>query len=136
MDVDGSCYCGAIAFEAEIRPAEVTICHCTDCQRLSGTTFRISAPAPAGRFRITRGVPKEFVKVAASGARRVQAFCPECGTALFAKAAEGDGPVNIRAGTLRQRLGLAPSRQIWRRSAPDWVPALESLKTFDEDTPR
>ena len=70
-----------------------------------------------------RGVPREYVKVAASGRRRVQAFCGTCGTALYARAADMPGPVNIRAGILRQRDSLVPVRQIWRRSALPWIPA-------------
>jgi hypothetical protein len=39
MKVDGGCHCGSIKFEAEIDPADVGVCHCTDCQSLSGTAF-------------------------------------------------------------------------------------------------
>jgi hypothetical protein len=39
MHTDGSCHCGLISFTAEIDPSRVTVCHCTDCQPLSGTTW-------------------------------------------------------------------------------------------------
>lgn len=136
MKVDGSCHCGAIRFEASVDPGRTSMCHCTDCQTLSGTAFRISATAPAETFRIISGTPKEYIKTAASGARRVQAFCGDCGTALYAKAADAPGPVNIRAGTLRQRHRLAPARQIWRCSALEWMPAMSDIETWDEEAPR
>jgi hypothetical protein len=41
MKVSGRCYCGQISFEAEIQPDKVRVCHCTDCQTLSGSAFRI-----------------------------------------------------------------------------------------------
>ena len=44
MKVDGACHCGRITFEAEIDPERVRICHCSDCQVLSGSAFRITAP--------------------------------------------------------------------------------------------
>ena len=40
MKVDGGCHCGFITYEAEIDPEKVMICNCTDCQRLSGSSFR------------------------------------------------------------------------------------------------
>ena len=58
MKIDGSCHCGAIAYEAEIDPETVGICHCADCQQLTGTAFRVSVFAPEDKFRLTRGTPK------------------------------------------------------------------------------
>lgn len=131
MKVEGRCHCGAIRFEATVDAARTSLCHCTDCQTLSGTAFRVSAAAAAETFHVLSGTPKEYIKIAASGARRIQAFCSDCGTALYAKAADVPGPVNIRAGTLRQRHQLRPVRQIWCCSALEWMPALENLESWE-----
>lgn len=80
MKIDGSCHCGAIAFEAEIDPERVRVCHCSDCQKLSGTAFRVVAPCDEPAFRLTRGAPRIYVKIAESGSRRQQAFCGDCGS--------------------------------------------------------
>src|SRR5688500_4353388 len=80
MKIDGGCHCGSIQYEAQIDPQHVVICHCTDCQTLSGTAFRTVVRAPGPGFRITRGTPKKYVKTAESGNKRVQAFCADCGT--------------------------------------------------------
>jgi len=61
MKVEGSCHCGAIRFEAEIDPGKVRVCHCTDCQQLSGTAFRVVAPCPEQQFRLLQGTPKIYV---------------------------------------------------------------------------
>jgi hypothetical protein len=37
MKINGQCHCGAVRFEAEIDPGQVSICHCTDCQALTGS---------------------------------------------------------------------------------------------------
>ncbi|HUQ74421.1 MAG TPA: GFA family protein [Burkholderiales bacterium] len=66
MKVQGRCHCGEITYEAEVAPGTVNVCHCRDCQMLSGTAFRAGIPAPAGRFRILTGKPREYVKVADS----------------------------------------------------------------------
>ena len=129
MKIDGRCHCGSITYGAEIDPDNVRICHCTDCQRLSGTAFRISVGTPEANFALLSGSPKTYVKTGESGARRAQVFCPECGSQIYATAAEGDGPkvFNLRTGTIDQRDRLVPRSQIWRRSAQPWLGEIGSI---------
>jgi hypothetical protein len=129
MKVDGQCHCGEIAFEAEIDPKTVSICHCADCQTLTGTAFRISVPVPAAQFHLRRGTPKSYVKqTAESGNPRRQAFCGTCGTPIYASAADDNPPsYMLRVGAITQRAELTPHRQIWRRSALDWVDGMADL---------
>jgi len=75
MHINGACHCGAISFKAEIDASRVMACHCTDCQVLSGSPFRAVVVAPISTFSVT-GTPKSYVKVAQSGNRRAQVFCP------------------------------------------------------------
>ena len=58
MKIDGRCHCGFIAYEAEVDPDEVFICHCTDCQAISGTVFRRAVPVPEGFFKLLTGNPR------------------------------------------------------------------------------
>lgn len=121
MKIDGACHCGAIAFEAEVDPAMVSMCHCTDCQTLSGSAFRVNVTAPAAGFRLLRGAPKSYLKTAESGGMRRHGFCGECGTPIWSTAPENPTSYGLRLGTIRQRRELVPRRQIWRRSALEWV---------------
>lgn len=132
MRIDGGCHCGNIKYEAEIDPEKVGICHCTDCQKLSGTAFSIYVPAPIEGFRLLTGRPKIYVKTAESGSKRAQAFCPECGSRLYASAVTEPKILNIRVGTARQRSQLPPKTQVWCRSALGWVTDLGSVKRFDK----
>lgn len=120
LKVDGSCHCGAIAYEAEVNPETVGICHCTDCQRLTGSAYRVSVPAPASTFRLVRGEPHKYVKTADSGNRRIHAFCGNCGTPIYACALENTPSYSLRVGNINQRALLPPKRQIWCRSAVPW----------------
>ena len=52
MHIDGRCHCGFITYEAEVDPAKVSICHCTDCQTLTGSAYRVTVPAPKDSFRL------------------------------------------------------------------------------------
>jgi hypothetical protein len=127
MKIDGQCQCGGIRFEAEVDPSRTTICHCTDCQHFSGSPWRASVPAPVDAFRITAGRPAEYIKTAASGAKRLQAFCGNCGSALYSAAAENSTTYGIRLGVVNQRALLAPQKQIWRKSALPWADDIHGL---------
>src|SRR5512134_3387030 len=126
MQIEGSCHCGRISFTAQVDPARVVVCHCSDCQVMSGSPFRAVVPAPIDTF-VLRGEPKRYIKTAQSGNRRVQAFCPECGTPLFATAPENATTVMIRTGCVKQRAALVPKAQIWQRSALPWLDAVHAL---------
>lgn len=132
MQVDGSCHCGSIEYRAEIDPACVIICHCSDCQILSGSAFRVVAFTAEDGFTLTRGTPKTYVKIAESGRPREQGFCGHCGSALYATA-PGEGPkvYGLRVGTIRQRDQLKPGRQVWCRSAQGWLGELSQLPAVD-----
>ncbi|MES2185953.1 MAG: GFA family protein [Pseudomonadota bacterium] len=121
MLVHGRCHCGNIAYEAEVDPARVALCHCTDCQMLTGSAYRVSLPVPAADFHLLRGTPRAYTKTGTSGARRVHAFCPDCGTPVYS-CAEGASPpaYSLRIGCLDERAALPPRRQIWCGSAMPW----------------
>jgi hypothetical protein len=127
MKVDGGCHCGNITFVAEIDPGQVVLCHCTDCQMLTGTAFRVVVRVPGDKLEWRGGKPKTYTKTAESGARRVQAFCPECGTPVYSAAADAPQVFGLRIGTIRQRAELRPAKQIWCRSALGWAIDLRAL---------
>ncbi|HTE15949.1 MAG TPA: GFA family protein [Burkholderiales bacterium] len=137
MHIDGGCHCGHITYEAEVDPDKVGICHCTDCQILTGSAFRVTVPSLKGTFKLLGGQPKVYVKTAESGAKRMHGFCPECGTPLYATSAEQAPLVyGIRVGTVRQKAALRPAKQGWCQSALDWSMNIESLPQSPMQTPR
>ena len=126
MKVQGRCHCGNISYEADVDPVKVTICHCTDCQTLSGSPYRASVPASAATFKL-RGSPKTYVKTADSGTRRVHAFCPDCGSPVYSSAISDPAFYSLRVGCLAQRDQLPPSRQIWCQSSLHWSGNVEKV---------
>ena len=80
MKIDGGCHCGNITYEAEVDPEKAAICHCTDCQSLSGAAFRTFVISLVDAFTLLSGEPKMYAKIGGSGAKRIQAFCPDCGS--------------------------------------------------------
>ena len=134
MMIDGQCHCGHVTYQAEIDPGRVSVCHCTDCQTLTGSAYRVTATASRDSLRLTGQAPKVYAKVGDNGRKRLQHFCPECGTPLFATGEGADaGEWGIRWGSIRQRRELAPKRQIWCRSALPWAARLHALPGCAED---
>ena len=127
MNVTGACHCGNIQYAADVDASQVVVCHCTDCQILSGGAFRVNVPVAVGAFNLTRGQPKTYVKIADSGAKRFQVFCPDCGTPLYSTAPVNPTLLFLRTGAIHQRESLRPVKQIWRRSTAAWLHELESL---------
>ena len=127
MKVHGACHCGDIAFEAEVDENKVTICHCTDCQVLTGTAYRTTVPAPAATMSFLRGTPTTYVKTGDSGRQRVHGFCGRCGTPLYSAAPGKPATYGLRVGALRERRELPPRRRIWCRSALDWSMDIRSV---------
>jgi hypothetical protein len=131
MKVNGACHCGRLKFEAEIDPGKVSICHCTDCQVMGGSAFRTGVPVEDGTFRMISGEPKIYTKTTAeSGAKRLQAFCPECGTAIYTTTRlEEPRPYRVRVGVLEQRDQLPPRHQFWQRSAHSWLKDIGTISS-------
>lgn len=132
MKIDGRCHCGYVSYEAEVDPEKVMICHCTDCQTLSGSAFRTVALTQEGTFKLRSGELKIYVKTGESGTKRAQSFCPRCGTPISSSPVGDDPKAHIvRVGTARQRNQLVPKVQLWTRSAQHWVDGLTSIRRIE-----
>ncbi len=127
MHINGSCHCGFITYEAEVDPSTATLCHCTDCQVTSGSAFRATVPATKENFHLLTGEPAIYIKTADSGNKRAQAFCPRCGTHIYAAAPVDPQQFGLRLGPVRQRADITPARQIWCNSALPWSMHLEAI---------
>jgi hypothetical protein len=132
MKVTGRCHCGSIRYEAELDPAQVAICHCADCQMLSGSPYRVSARVPAATFKLLSGEPKSYVKTAESGSKRSHAFCPNCGTPVHSSDPGNITTYSLRVGCLDKRADLPPRRQIWCKSAMPWSRDLAEVPGVDK----
>lgn len=133
MQISGQCFCGAIGYEAALDEKQVGVCHCRDCQILSGSAFRMSSIAPVDDFKFTQGEPKYFDKRADSGATRRLAFCGECGTHLCSLPADSDATssfVSIRLSTAREFPALHPSFEVFCDSRVAWLEPMQGSVQF------
>ena len=122
MKIDGACHCGNVSYRAEVDPQDVIICHCTDCQAISGSAFRTVVFSQETSFELLGAAPKIYIKTADSGAKREMAFCANCGAHIYATSVgAGARRLGLRVGTVRQRGELPPKAQHWCKSAQSWV---------------
>lgn len=128
MNITGGCFCGSVRFEADVDPEQVVVCHCKDCQRLSGSPYRVSVLVSRDNIALSGGVTRDYWKMAESGEKRAQTFCETCGGPVFSKG-EGEAADQwvIRWGMIDQRDQLPPKRQIWCRSAASWAGDLSAF---------
>ena len=128
MKIDGSCHCGKITLTAEVDPSTAMVCHCTDCQIISGGPRRTDVAVKVENISIN-GVVAEYTEVAESGRKRVLGFCNTCGTELYGADAEKKNFV-IRLGFLNQRDELIPIKHIYHDSAASWLKQIEQQQCF------
>ncbi len=133
MNIDGDCHCGLVTYQADIDPDRVSICHCTDCQRLTGSPYRVTVICSGEQILMTGMAPKVYAKRGDNGRTRFQHFCPECGSPLFTSGDGGADDWGIRWGSIRQRDRLKPTQQIWCRSAAPWINDLRGLPARPTD---
>ncbi|HET9335979.1 MAG TPA: GFA family protein [Sphingomicrobium sp.] len=123
-----SCRCGQLKTTITGEPFRVSVCHCLNCKKRSGSAFAVQARWPRGDVRI-EGQSKTFVIVADSGNRATFHFCPECGSDVFY---EIDGKFDdkfndllaIPLGAFDDPYFLTPRYSVWEERKHDWVEIL------------
>ena len=120
-----SCRCGQLRATVTGQPVRVSVCHCLDCKKRSGSAFAVQARWPKTQVTI-EGQSKSFVKVADSGNRATFHFCPDCGSDVYylidAKVdAKFNDLVAIPLGTFDNPYFLEPAFSVWEERKHDWV---------------
>ena len=121
--LQGGCLCGAVRFEITTPFSSAGYCHCTHCQRRSGTGSSVNARVAQSGFRLLQGEQQLAAFQPAGG--RPKVFCLSCGSALFSGDLLSDEQVAVRLGTLDRDPGIRPSYRQFVASAPPWEPVPE-----------
>lgn len=99
MKITGGCYCRKIRYEAEGEPIMRGLCHCRECQYISGGGANVALAMPQSGFRYTSGTPKSFARSDLESPVERQ-FCPDCGTSLLSLPPGLPGMVILKVGTM------------------------------------
>ncbi len=119
-ELTGGCACGAVRFELTAPLVSAMYCHCTRCQRRTGTAASASGRATPGSFHIVAGEDRLRAWKPEGGAEKW--FCGDCGSALFSRV-PGDVPtIGVRLGALDTDPGIRPSAHQFVAYAAPWEP--------------
>ena len=130
--LEGGCLCGSVRYSASGEPAMTAVCHCTHCQKQTGTSFSVIVGVPDDSLAVS-GTLKVVEDTGESGQPVHRKFCPECGSPILSTVDVVPGISFIKAGTLDDPSWLEPSVEIWCRSAQPWVAHPETTRKFDTD---
>jgi hypothetical protein len=109
-----------VRYEIGAFPLLLYACHCTNCQRESGSAFALNMPVATATFRITTGEPRAWRQTRRDGARTASWFCGNCSGRLYGERDTRPASMNVRAGTLDDTKWLAPVAHFFTSSAQNW----------------
>ena len=124
----GGCNCGSVRFEITAPLVSALYCHCTRCQRRTGTAASASGRIEPGSFRITQGEDRLAAWKPEEGAEKW--FCGACGSALFSRSPVDHDQIGVRLGAIDGDPGIRPSARQYVAYAAPWEPIP------DDDLPR
>jgi hypothetical protein len=124
--LDGHCLCGQVTYRCDGEPMATLLCHCTDCQRQTGTAFSIVVGVERDQFHV-EGPIGSYTTIGEDTHEAVQRqFCSGCGSPIVSLPDATPDLAFIKAGTLDDRSWLEPEMELWARSAHPYV-------SFDEE---
>jgi hypothetical protein len=116
-----SCRCGQLKAAVTGEPVRVSVCHCLNCKKRSGSAFAVQARWPKEQVRI-EGRSMTFAKVADSGNRGTFHFCPDCGSDVYYEIdGKFDGQLASPLGAFEDPYFAAPKFSVWEKRKCDWV---------------
>lgn len=127
----GGCLCGAVRFELTAPPVSASYCHCTRCQRRTGTAAAASARIAPGSLRVLSG--QELIKAFRPPDGFAKVFCTSCGGAVWSQSQKDPEVISVRLGTFDADPGIRPSYRQYVAYAASWEPIPEDgLPRFPE----
>jgi hypothetical protein len=130
--ISGGCLCGTVRYECSAEPLGTAICHCTHCQKVSGSAFSVNVVVPAPSLTWQGQSLASYADKGESGRPLSRKFCRNCGSSLATETEALPGAIIIKAGTLDDKSWLKPNYHIWTNSAQPWVRIEPGATTFSK----
>jgi hypothetical protein len=117
--IEGGCLCGAVRYEADVKPAFAVHCYCRQCQHITGAGHASQFALPSASVTLHGKVSRYELK-AESGNSVTSAFCPVCGSPIF-KQSEGYSQFKVfHAATLDDPSRFEPQESVWTSQRQPW----------------
>jgi hypothetical protein len=113
----GGCLCGALRYRVTAEPLTIYACHCTDCQRRTGTAYALSMVVPRESVVLAQGTPVEYQVPLPDGRVKTGRACGNCSTRLWGEPVKAPQVAIVQPGTLDDTSWVRPVAHIWTRSA-------------------
>ena len=120
LPLTGGCLCGSVRYEIDEPLVSSGYCHCTRCQRRTGTAAAPSARIAPGSLRIVAG--EELVRCWQPDKGFAKCFCSNCGGALWSRDPHDPNVIGVRLGTFDGDPGIRPSHRTYVNYAAVWEP--------------
>jgi hypothetical protein len=120
LPLTGGCNCGSVRYEVAEALVSANYCHCTRCQRRTGTAASANARPVPGSFKIVAG--EDLLRAWKPDEGAEKWFCGECGSALFSRDPEDSSRVGVRLGTFDSDPGVRPASRQFVAYAARWEP--------------
>jgi hypothetical protein len=135
LPLTGGCLCGAVRFEVTEPLVSSGYCHCTRCQRRTGTAASPGARIAPGSLRVLSG--EEHIRAYEPEEGFAKLFCTACGSSLWSRSQEDPDVISIRLGAFDDDPGIRPTYRQFVAYAAPWEPIPDDgLERFPESRPR
>ena len=121
------CHCGDLELACEGEPRRVSMCHCEDCQRRTGSAFSVAVFFDRDKVRRVRGAPRQYERPSASGHAVVFHFCPRCGANTHWAPARMPDLIGLALGAFADPNFAAPQQSVWTHAKHAWLILPEGL---------
>jgi hypothetical protein len=128
----GGCACGEVRYRLSSSPMFVHCCHCSDCQRQTGSAFVINMLIEASRVELIRGSPTAIAVPRDKGRLHRIFRCPKCQIALWSEYSGRSEVLFVRAGTLDDPSIVSPDVHIYTETRLPWITLPGSVPAFEE----
>tara|TARA_B000000477_G_scaffold537_1_gene535 strand:+ start:30 stop:422 length:393 start_codon:yes stop_codon:yes gene_type:complete len=128
MSKTGSCLCGDVSFTYKSEPGMFLMCHCTDCQKSTGSPVASIIIVPEDDFSINGSTSSYECE-----AKVTRSFCKICGSQIYSRIESAPGVVAIKTGVLDEQPNIKPNLVCWTKSKPNWFEINHPEITFEEN---
>ena len=128
MSGSGNCLCGSISLKFKSDPKFFLLCHCTDCQKATGSAVASIVGVTENDFEINGETGSYECEAGVT-----RSFCKNCGSQIFSTTNSAPGLILIKTGVLDEQPDSEPTMVCWTDSKPDWLEIKHPSLKFEKN---
>jgi hypothetical protein len=130
-----SCHCQSLLIRCDGRPKKISMCHCLDCQRRTGSAFSVAVFYDRSNVHIEQGKTKTFLRHSVSGFPVTFHFCSDCGSNVFWEPTRLRDLIGVAMGAFADPNFAQPEQAVFTKHKHAWVELPTSVILFEENPP-